>query len=584
MNIKQNRLKASCYILMFLSLNMITTLVQGQSFGQDSYPAPSYPKMTPPTSVEDIMPYARAFAANENGFLGHGFGILNPGEKAIFVTSTIAEGSELYFEALMRAIRERGVEPILMHDYEIAGVTLEEARRLRDHINQSGGAIATFSVTDSQNGWAEGCSKFNLNDFLKDTRPDLYRLCNPPAASGDLPPDLKVISDKLATISYPNHTIANFINAYIDEHPDVKGVFWGRGGPIWEAFHPHKERWLGLLRFDNMWTAMSPRSDFPADVWLMSEEMTMEPIAATDKVTITDPEGTDVWWDVSEEQAQRWKDGVYLRGHMFMFPQEAFGSYGLNALNYPATVPEYIPASPIAKLNGKIVSHVSHVGFYPQMQEIWEDGYLKEVKGGGYYGELIRTMMKMPGIHEKTWPNYDEPGYFHHFESALGTNPKGLRPDITAGPIAAERERDGIIHWAMGSIVWHDPGVLAVPPPSGVKFEEENKLPASHGFHQHTYFNTINMRIRGTDKWVTVVDKGRSTSLDHPETRALASRYGDPDRVLATEWVPEIPGINAPGNYETYVQDPWPYNRDVMEQVKAGAYNKYNPDVRPPRN
>ena len=39
------------------------------------------------------------------------------------------------------------------------------------------------------------------------------------------------------------------------------------------------------------------------------------------------------------------------------------------------------------------------------------------------------------------------------------------------------------------------------------------------------------------------------TSLDDPEVRALASRYGDPDYLLAEDWIPEVPGINAPGDY-----------------------------------
>ena len=37
-------------------------------------------------------------------------------------------------------------------------------------------------------------------------------------------------------------------------------------------------------------------------------------------------------------------------------------------------------------------------------------------------------------------------------------------------------------------------------------------------------------------------------SLDDPEVRALASRYGDPDYLLAEDWIPEVPGINAPGD------------------------------------
>jgi len=462
-----------------------------------------------------------------------------------------------------------------MHDYEIVGVTLEQARELNAFKASLG------ITTDSSQGWTEGCGHFRLNDFLETARPDLYAKCHPPAMSADLPQHLQEANTRL---SAAGTTVPEYLNEYMDNNPGIKGAFYGRGGPIWERFHPKKERWLGLFRYDNMWEAMAPTTDFPADVWMLSEELSMEPMASTDKVTITDPEGTDVWWDMTEEQAQRWVRGVYLRGHLFVFPQEAYGGYGLNVLNYPANVPEYISVGPIVRLNGTVVAHASHAGYFQPITQIWDNGYLKEVKGGGLYGELLRTLMQMPGMNEKTWPGYPEPGYFWHYESALGTNPKGLRPDITKQAIAAERERDGVMHWALGAQVWHDPGVMTTPAPSLVAFEKEHKLPAVyHGFHLHNYFNTIKLRIRGSDRWVTIVDKGRSTSLDSPEARALASRYGDPDQILATEWVPEIPGINAPGNYEDYGNDPYAHAKEVMEKIKAGTYNKYNPDVRPPK-
>ncbi|NNE38291.1 MAG: hypothetical protein HKN08_08300 [Gammaproteobacteria bacterium] len=573
------RLDVTFYMVMLLSVNLMAPLVQGQSFEQDSYPAPSYPNISPPKTVADIMPYAREFAANENGFLGHGFGIVNPGEKVILLTTTIHDEAELYITAIVQALEERGVEPILMRHYDIAGVTLDEARRLEVELKAMG------RTTDSSQGWTEGCKFFDNNDFLQDTRPDLYELCFPPGIESQLPENLRDAYTSLLNTGYDGTVIPKYINDYIDKNPDVKGVFFGRGGPIWEYFHPHKERWLGLFRFDNMWTAMSPRSDFPADVWMMSEEITMEPLSSSDKATIIDAEGTNVWWDMTEDQAQRWSRGVYLRGHLFMFPQEAYGSYGLNVLNYPASVPEYIPVNPMVKLNGTIVSHTSHAGFFPAIEQVWKDGYLQEVKGGGIYGELLRTLMKMPGIHDTTWPHYEEPGYFWHYETALGTNPKGLRPDITEQRVAAERERDGILHWGLGAQVWHDPGVLDGGATSLEEFEEKFKLPAEiHGFHLHTYFNTMKVRIRGTDRWITLVNKGRSTSLDNPEVRALASRYGNPDEVLATEWVPEIPGINAPGNYESFAEDPFTYNKEVMERIKRGEYGKYNPDVRSPGN
>jgi len=77
---------------------------------------------------------------------------------------------------------------------------------------------------------------------------------------------------------------------------------------------------------------------------------------------------------------------------------------------------------------------------------------------------------------------------------------------------------------------------------------------------------------------VTLLDKGRLTSLDNPEVRALASRYGNPDQLLAEDWRPEIPGINAPGNYLTdYAPDPWRTVKLVIDKVLAGRYEHFFP-------
>ena len=50
------------------------------------------------------------------------------------------------------------------------------------------------------------------------------------------------------------------------------------------------------------------------------------------------------------------------------------------------------------------------------------------------------------------------------------------------------------------------------------------------------------MRLRNANKWVNILDKGHMTSLDNPEVRALASRYGDPNYLLTEDWIPEVPG------------------------------------------
>jgi hypothetical protein len=564
-----------------VTLSFVDEPVRGQvrqnGAGGGAYPAPSHPSLKTLRTVADVMPYARIAAANESGFLGLGFGAAKSGETVILVTSTTDDEAEIYIEALMAALRERKVTPIRMAEYEIVGVSREDAHKLSTELAKMG------RPDDSSRGWSEGCNPFRSNmEFLKTTRPDLYAECMPPDVLSKLPANLRQAHDKLAT---RRTAIPTYLNKYMDENPKVRGVFFGDGGPIRWSFKP-QERWMGLFRFDNQMNALADTGfgkNLPADVWMMAEEGTMEAATSTDKVTVTDPEGTDVWWELTEEQAQRWYKGYYRRGHLFIFPQEAFGAYAQSTVNFPSIDPEWIPVTPTVKLHGKVVAHMSHAGFFPSLTEVWENGYLKEVQGGGPYGDLLRTLMKMPGINDKVWPERKEKGYFWHFETAMGTNPKAIRPDITTGRSAGDRERDGVIHWGLGVQHWHDNGAPGETFPASLRdFQRTTGLPASHSFHLHTYFNTIKYRIRATERWVTVYDRGRATSLDSPEVRALASRYGNPDTLLATDWVPEFPGINAPGRYEDYARDPWTADKAVWERVKAGnyPYKPYNPGAK----
>src|SRR5437763_2392255 len=63
------------------------------------------------------------------------------------------------------------------------------------------------------------------------------------------------------------------------------------------------------------------------------------------------------------------------------------------------------------------------------------------------------------------------------------------------------------------------------------------------------------------------------TSLDNPEVRALASRYGDPNYLLTEDWIPEVPGINAPGDYlKDYAPDPGKYSLQLLDKANKGTY------------
>jgi hypothetical protein len=536
-----------------------------------AFPAPRGTPAREATSVADALPYARALAKNKSSFLGRGLGEIKPGEKTLLVTTTADPKADIYIGAVVQAMRERNVTPIVMRDYEIVGVTKEQAQALDAYRK----ANAEWT---SEDGWTEGCNLFRTrtgearNDsYLKTARPDLYEKCNPTAMQAKMPEELKPVYAKMMTA---RRVIPQYVNAYMDKNPDVRGVFYGRGGPIWMSFHPHEGRWMGPFVLDNKYDVMAPAAQFPADVWMLSEELTMDPLPSVDKVRVTDPEGTDVSWSLTEAQARAWAKGVYLRGHLFMFPQEAYGQYALSVLNYPALDPEYIPVDDSVLINGTIAATTGHAGFFPLMVQTWKDGYLVDVKGGGTYGELLRTLMKQPGIHDTIWPQRKRPGYFQFFETALGTNPKIVRQNLNVNwGTAMERARDGVIHWGLGAIYWNDPGSMGGESSSTgtlAAFEKKTGLPGSHGFHMHTYFNTMKLHLRGSDKWITLVDRGRSTSLDNAEVRALASRYGDPDKILATEWIPEMPGVNTKGTFQKdYAPNPFKHATSVEARLEG---------------
>lgn len=92
------------------------------------------------------------------------------------------------------------------------------------------------------------------------------------------------------------------------------------------------------------------------------------------------------------------------------------------------------------------------------------------------------------------------------------------------------------------------------------KFYKGQQAARGHSFHMHNLLSTYRAHIRGTNRWVTIIDKGGLTALDNAEVRALAASYGSADEVLEEAWVPDFSGITAPGYYMTdYAQDPWKY-------------------------
>jgi hypothetical protein len=270
-----------------------------------------------------------------------------------------------------------------------------------------------------------------------------------------------------------------------------------------------------------------------------------------------------------------------------MYPDSATGKYGWQIDNYPTLNKEWTPRAPIALANGVIAGTNGSGGFWPRMEITLKDGYITGVKGGGIYGDVIREFMQYPHINDVTYPYYDKPGFWHLWEVALGTQPKNFRDpsDFYGGGhsgiycLTFERYRTGVIHWGFGNEIPSEAGSVGQPV-RWLKFGADHNLPTGHDFHIQNYFITYKAHRSTTGEWVTIVDKGHLTALDDPEVRALAAKYGDPDRLLSEDWVPEIPGINAPGSYEDYARDPWKYADAQMKKILNGTYEHYYPPVK----
>jgi hypothetical protein len=544
--------------------------------GAEPYPEPRYPSyLKPPSSIEEVLPHVRPLVRNKTGFQGAGLGIAKAGETVTFVLGPDAD--DLIVRAVKQAMEERGVHVNLVHEYEMVGVSREDAmeyRKIRRSYTSEQGYMEAATWVESNFPQPEA-----VKTWLKDRRPDLYDKLFP--KNRELSPRLREVQQKLLL---PN--MGQGIQAYLRKHPEVRGIFWGKGGGTFlrRNLHPLEDRFLGLFVVDNRWDVMSALGTYPGDVWQLAEDQTMEPLVHVDKMTAKDPEGTDVWADINEEQARNWARGVYQRGHLYMFPNQATGRFGYSVVDYPAFQKEWLPREPLAVIHGTLAGTVNHTGFFPRWEVHFTDnGYIGEVKGGGIVGDALREFMQLPHINDLAYPFHNEnhKGYWYLYEIAFGTHPKAFRnpAGLDEGTAIPERLRAGVIHWGLGITLHHDPGVQTQSQKL-LDFTAQYNLPRDHGFHTHTYFTTYQVRLRNANRWVKLLDKGRLTSLDNAEVRALASRYGNPDQLLTEDWRPEIPGINAPGNYAAdYAPDPWRTVKTVIDKVLAGRYEHFFPPV-----
>jgi len=277
------------------------------------YPEPRWPSyFKPPQSVDDLMPAARTLARNTSGFLGVGMGVLKAGESVLLVPT--ADADPMVLEAIKRALAERKITVHVKFTYEYLGQTREQALRQVEETKR-GRRIEDAGIYQASS-WVTG--QFPNPDvpkaWLKARRPDVYAEVFPGESAGApaaAAPTGDADDGQAFTGPQERDRVGRGIQGFMKAHPEVLGAFWAKGGGtgLRRAMYPMQDKFLGTFTTDNVWTLQSQMTSYPGDVWQLAEEQVLEPLAYADRIEVTDPEGTNLWADLTSDMAERWSQG-----------------------------------------------------------------------------------------------------------------------------------------------------------------------------------------------------------------------------------------------------------------------------------
>ncbi|MQB00728.1 MAG: hypothetical protein GEU78_10620 [Actinobacteria bacterium] len=466
-------------------------------FDDPRYPAYSLEKRA--TSVEELVPIARHRVTKR-----YGFPALSGGPKMSSDPGRVGEGDRLLI------VTHETQDPLVLEAMKVA---LSELGTTVDHIYISdlmGREPIEYSAAD---GWRE------------------------------IPDRLNPMVEKGVTHTAAGHALRD----YLRDRPDTySGYYVGEAGG---AVHWHRAvggTMRGQWLFTTYQSFMSRGNTLPDELWRLIDLKVLERFRVASAVRITDPQGTDVGWEVTEEQAKLWPKGAYIPGHIL-------GST-IQGIRFGHPVAQFVEQARtmMPTIEGVVAGTGNHTGYFPHIRVTVKGGMIRSIEGGGKYGELFNDVLERfshaeyPGFPYRGW------GYFN--DASIGTNPKAYRhgdglwkyhEPTTNLP---ERLRAGVLHFGFGAEHWDE---------TFLTYARENHFPTMHFPHVHVYFPTYEIRDRETGEWRKLIDKGRLTVLEDDDVRRLAGIFGEPDEVLAYDWVPNIPGVNSPGDYEKdFAADP----------------------------
>jgi hypothetical protein len=303
--------------------------------------------------------------------------------------------------------------------------------------------------------------------------------------------------------------VSENLRSYLTKNNEYTKVFFGLGGRNHLIFQlkEHFPKFKGCWLFNNWEEFLSRAWSYPDELEVEIERRIIGMLGKAAAVRITDPEGTHLEYPLTAEQANRWQLNAWWHGHLNLDPL-------ISTTEESAITPVSPDVPPVFRdINGVLAGTSNHMGYIPKIEVFFEHGRLIKVKGGGKYGEMINEIMeKYKDVH---WPGYPDKGFFWYCDCALCTVVKAFRrtSDMFSSywrlPNITERNRAGIFHMGFGSRR-HGRQYL--------QFARENGLSTGH-IHVHNYFVTFEIKIRGTDYWYKIVDKGWLTAMDDRKIR-----------------------------------------------------------------
>ncbi len=473
-------------------------------------------------------------------------GTIPAGEKTLIVLPSRQQDMRL-LEAVIEAMRERDVEV----DYIFEDDLLSEALGIPKS------SVAATSSRGQRGSQADFLRQLKSAEFdlgrwpryLPDQlREEIRKARGDGEEAGSTSTALDPVHDPRVV------ALREAFRRYVVElHPEYDAIVGGRPRQVYMALYVGP-KWNSLWRYRTVRDFQVISTQYPTDVWRLTEDKIMQLLPWIEEVHIYDPEGTDVRFSLTQEEAQLWAKAAFQPNHIFLNPLQgtraAYYRYGLHGVIVP-------------KANGVVAGTQvgsGRPGVFPSMKIYLKDGLVTHIEGGGRLKEIYDAYLSNEELSNAQPPHFPKKGFFWFYEVSFGTNPKFTSTNTGMGAGG----RSGVFHWGFG--IEHGNPEIA-------QYLKEHNLPNDHVDRFRTYFSTYEVKLRGKNRWFKFVDRGRLSLLDEPEVRALASRYGNADEILQERWVPDIPGINAPGDYfRDYARDPAAYIARMTQRLQDGTY------------